>query len=100
MSIKTQKRFLFFPIVNFIIPFCWIKRCFAHSITMSWFLKKAIMMVMGIMIVTLLRVGLSSLIDNATIDTILFFIDIYFCFLIFAKISLDAQIELENTKEH
>ena len=100
MSIKTQKRLLFIPIVNFIIPFCWLKRCFAHSITMSWFFKKAIMMVVGIMIVTLLRVGLSSLIDNATIDRILFFIDTYFCFLIFAKISLDAQIELENGKEH
>jgi len=100
MSIKTQKRLLFIPIVNFIIPFCWLKRCFAHSITMSWFFKKAIMMVVGMMFVSLVRVVLVTLIDNPTIDTILFCINIYFCLLIFAKISLDAQIELENGKEH
>lgn len=96
MSIKTQKKLLFLPVINFIIPFIWLSKCFHNKITMGWFLKKAVIMVIGITIVSFARVLLNYIIDNAVINTIAFYVDAYLCFLIIAKVSFDAQIELEN----
>ncbi len=96
MSIKIQKNLLFIPVINFIIPFIWLSKCFRNKITMGWFFKKAIIMIIGIMIVSLARVLLTSIVDNTVINTIAFYVDVYLCFLIIAKISLNAQIELES----
>lgn len=96
MSIKKQKRLLFLPVVNFIIPFIWLYKCFHNKITMGCFFKKAIIMVIGMMVVSFARVLLSYIIDNAVVKTIVYLVDIYLCFLIMAKVSLDAQIELES----
>lgn len=100
MSINTQKKILYIPLINFVIVFCFLRSCFSHKIKMTWFFKKGIIMLVAISIITLLRVGLTSLIDNALIDKILFWGDVYLNFLVMAKVSLDAQIELETKNEH
>ena len=100
MSINTQKKILYIPLINFIIVFCFLRSCFVHTIKMAWFFKKVIIMVIAISIITLLRVGLTSLIHNDVINSIVFLVDVYLNFFVMSKVSLDAQIELETKSEH
>jgi len=59
-------------------------------------MKKGMIMFAWILLISVIRGGLSSLIENAVINSILYYIDVYLCFFIIAKVSLDAQIELET----
>ena len=78
MSIKTQRKILYIPIVNFIIAFCLLGRCFRFKIKKIWLFKKYALMLAGILIITLLNVLLDRVIDNLVVDNIIFYVSVYF----------------------
>ena len=100
MSINTQKKFLYFPILNFIIiAFCFLKQCYYYNASKIWFFKKTGKIFLGLIFVAILRAVLAWAIDNVQINNAMFYIDVYLSFLIISKVSLDAQIELKSNAQ-
>lgn len=91
MSIKAQRIIQYIPFVNLIIVFFWIGKCFKNGIAWLNYAKAALTMCAFIVIVTLLRWLIETIVDNDVIKTIIFLIYAYLVFFIMARVSLKAQ---------
>ncbi len=91
MSIKTQKILRFIPIINFITMFCWIRLCFKKQVKTRTFIADEIKIIIGVLIITIIRIIISKILKSDNIDLIVTNISMYFYLLIIAWFSVKAQ---------
>lgn len=94
MSIKTQKKLRFIPILNLLTIFAWGKLCFEKSITISWFMKNLLKIFAMLFVITAIRTAPSFIFKNETLDMVIAYVSIYLCFLSISWISVKAQEEI------
>ena len=100
MSIETQKKLKFIPIINIITMFAWIRICFIKSIKPFDFLKNLLKMFFIFVIITIPRIVCFFALENDTLDRILTYVSIYLYFLTMSWISVESQEEIMQHKNN
>ena len=78
MSIKTQRKIMFIPIVNLTTLIFWLKMYHDNNIKHSNFIKSLLVMFAVCILVSIPRMLIHFIIGNDVIDNILFYISIWF----------------------
>lgn len=91
MSINTQRKLLFIPIINIISMFQWIKLCSIKSIRPLDFIKELLKMFLLFIVITVVRIIFSFAFDNELFNKIVTYISIYFYCFIMSWTSIRAQ---------
>lgn len=79
MSIQKQKVLRFIPIVNFFVcVFSWLKMYRVKNIKQADFLRAMLIMFLVMLLLTLPRIILSVVFKNDMLDSIVFYISLYF----------------------
>lgn len=77
MSIKTQRILRFIPLVNLATMFFWIKMYHDKPLKHSGFMKALFTMFLVCIVITIPRIAIHFLIDNNTINNLIFYLSSY-----------------------
>ena len=91
MSIKTQKIIKYIPIINFIIMFCWINVYCKNVVKPTRFAKNLLKWFAWAIIIHTPRAILSFCNIPDWINTVLFWISVYFTFFSMAVVAIRDQ---------
>lgn len=94
MLIKTQKKIMFIPFVNFISFFIWLKLMKKKNANPSFFLKKWIRILVYFLIIIIPSTLIVENINNTILANIIEAITVYCIFLVISYQSIKAQEEL------
>lgn len=96
ISLKKQKVIKYIPIIQIITLFCWGRYYRKNNLKYSHYFKTFIKMVALLLIINIPRMILHFLFNSDSLDIIIFYISIYFCFLGLAAIAVADQEHHEN----
>ena len=98
MALKKQKFIKYIPIIQFITVFCLIGYYRKNNLDHGDFFKTLLKMVVFLLIINIPRMILHFIFKSDVLDTIIFYISIYPCFLGVATIAVSEQEQHERIK--
>ena len=101
MSIETQKKIKYIPIINFIIMFIWMNKYFQYKTKITSYLRTLLKMFGGLLLMHIPRMILFYLGTPDIILSVLIWISVYFFFFWIAHAAIKeerliAENELTN----
>ena len=94
MSIVTQKKIKYIPIINFIIMFIWMNKYFQYKTKITSYLRTLLKMFGGLLLMHIPRMILFYLGTPDIILSVLLWISIYFSFFWIAHVAIKDEERL------
>ena len=99
MSIETQKKIKYIPIINFIIMFIWMNKYFQYKTKITSYLRTLLKIIGGFLLIHIPRMILFYLGTPDIILSVWLWISIYFTFLWIAQVAIRDEERLISENE-